>query len=144
MFRNILLAVDGSETSLGAARAAARLATETGAAIRLLTVHDAPSAVLGEPGYSAALDRALDEAEAHLDAASAAIAEAGGPLPVRDRSAGHPAETILAAADAGGHDLIVLGNRGRGRIAGALLGSVSGAIASRARVPVLIIPHEVA
>lgn len=142
MFRKILLAVDGSEASLGAARAAGRLAAETGAEIRLLTIHDAPSAVLGEPGYSAVLNRALAEAEDHLATAAAAIVGVGGPEPARDKLTGHPAEAILTAADAGGHDLVVVGNRGRGRIAGALLGSVSSAIASRARIPVLIIPHD--
>jgi nucleotide-binding universal stress UspA family protein len=144
MFTNILLAVDGSEASLGAARVAGRLAGATGAAVRLLTVHDAPGPMLGEPAYSDALHHALAEADEHLVAAAAVVVEAGGPDPSRDRNVGHAADEILVAADTGGHDLIVLGNRGRGRIAGALLGSVSTAVASRAKVPVLIVPHHAA
>ena len=143
MLTNILLAVDGSDASLGAARAAAALAAATGGSIRVLTVHHEPAAALGEPLYSASLDRSLGEAEEHLSAAVAAIRDGGGPEPTTDRLAGQPAEAILSAAAAGGHDVIVLGNRGRGRVAAALLGSVSTAVASRATIPVLIIPHEV-
>lgn len=142
MLSNILLAVDGSDAALGAARAAAALAAATGGSIRVLTVHHEPADSLGEPLYSASLDRSLDEAEEHLSAAVAAIRAAGGPEPTTDRLVGHPAEAILSAAAAGRHDVIVLGNRGRGRVAAALLGSVSTAVASRAKIPVLIIPHE--
>ena len=144
MITNILLAVDGSEESLGAARVAGRLAAATGATVRLLTVHDAPGLLRGEPEYSGKLHEALAEADAHLASAAAVIVEVDGPEPTRDRTTGSPAEEILAAARTGGHDLVVLGNRGRGRIAGALLGSVSTAVASRANIPVMIVPHHAA
>jgi nucleotide-binding universal stress UspA family protein len=144
MFKKILLAIDGSEASLGAARVAGMIGAETGAAIRLLTIYDTPAVVLGEPSYSESLDRSLEEADDHLHNATAVIVAAGAARPTRDKLTGNPAEVILATAEEGGHDLIVLGNRGRGRIAGALLGSVSTAVASRAKVPVLIIPHHAA
>jgi len=38
----------------------------------------------------------------------------------------------------------VMGNRGRGRIAAALLGSVSTAVVSRASDPVLVVPYVAA
>ncbi len=140
MFERILLAVDGSDVALGAARVAARLATSMSIPIRALTVFDQPSTNLGEPGYSAALRSELREAEAALAAAAAAIREAGGPEPELDQIAGRPAESILEVAAGQPGTLIVMGNRGRGRVASALLGSVSTAVVSRATGPVLVVP----
>ena len=53
--------------------------------------------------------------------------------------AGMPAEEIVAYADAIDADLIVLGSRGRGALASALLGSVSNAVLQSARRPVLVV-----
>jgi nucleotide-binding universal stress UspA family protein len=51
---------------------------------------------------------------------------------------GPPAPAILRVAEEEGCDLIVIGSRGRGQIAGILLGSVSSTVAQRAHCPVLI------
>ena len=51
---------------------------------------------------------------------------------------GIPSVRILDQAKKGQHDLIVMGSRGRGRIAGGLLGSVSAEVLHAAKVPVLI------
>lgn len=50
---------------------------------------------------------------------------------------GHPAEALLDAAD--GADLLVVGSRGRGGFASALLGSVSQHVTHHARCPVVVI-----
>ena len=50
---------------------------------------------------------------------------------------GHPAEVLLHAA--AGADLLVLGSRGHGRFAEALLGSVAQHCVHHAHCPVLII-----
>jgi nucleotide-binding universal stress UspA family protein len=52
---------------------------------------------------------------------------------------GDPAEQILACADARQADLIALGSRGRGRLAGLLLGSVAQKVVALARCPVLVV-----
>ena len=54
--------------------------------------------------------------------------------------AGDPVNEILALADSIDADLIVVGRRGRGTLASALLGSVSGAVLRDARRPVLVVP----
>lgn len=138
-FRRLLVAVDGSDHGLEAARAAARLARALDAHLTLLTVYHAPSPALGEPNYSTALDHALEEAHHTVDRAAQAVREAGGPEPETEWLAGSPAETIVAAAHDGGYDMIVMGTRGRGRLEAALLGSVSSAVAAHAGRPVLVV-----
>jgi universal stress protein A len=51
---------------------------------------------------------------------------------------GDPAEEILTAAREQRADVICLGARGRGRVAGALLGSVSSAVLRGSPVPVVV------
>ena len=57
---------------------------------------------------------------------------------------GDPAREILHAAREGGHDAIVLGSRGRGRMTAALLGSVSNRVMHDAEVPVIVIHRPAA
>ncbi|MEM4422438.1 universal stress protein, partial [Pyrobaculum sp.] len=52
---------------------------------------------------------------------------------------GTPATEILNYAEEKGVDLIVMGSRGLSALQRLVLGSVSQAVASRARVPVLIV-----
>ena len=58
---------------------------------------------------------------------------------------GDPAHEILAVAEEQPVDLICLGARGRGRVSGALLGSVSTAVLHHSPVPVVVLhpPPEV-
>jgi len=88
---------------------------------------------------------ALDQFfEATRKEAQAALDEASAQLP-KGLSAstlsvdGTPAEAILDQAEAGGHDLIVVGSRGRGDVASIMLGSVSHHVVHHSRVPVLVV-----
>jgi nucleotide-binding universal stress UspA family protein len=51
---------------------------------------------------------------------------------------GDAADEIVSLSDNRHADLIVIGSRGHGALAGALLGSVSGAVVQHAHVPVLV------
>ena len=52
---------------------------------------------------------------------------------------GHPTEVLLEVAREA--DLLVVGSRGRGELAGLLLGSVSQRCAERASCPVVVVPR---
>jgi nucleotide-binding universal stress UspA family protein len=56
--------------------------------------------------------------------------------------AGNPADEIVAYADSIGADLIVMGSRGRGAVAGTLLGSVSRDVLHESRTPVVVVPSS--
>jgi nucleotide-binding universal stress UspA family protein len=53
---------------------------------------------------------------------------------------GYPPEEILKTADEERCDLIVLGSHGKGFLRQTFLGSVSGAVLTRTRKPVFIVP----
>jgi nucleotide-binding universal stress UspA family protein len=53
---------------------------------------------------------------------------------------GHAAKVLLDAAT--GSDLLVVGSRGHGEFAGALLGSISQHVVSHAPCPVVVVPDS--
>jgi nucleotide-binding universal stress UspA family protein len=55
---------------------------------------------------------------------------------------GDPAESIIQTAESEKADLIVMGRRGRGKLQGLLMGSVSERVARHAQVPVLLASPE--
>ncbi len=139
MYKRILLAVDGSEQALNAARTAGELARILNVdMLRIVIAYDPLPPYLGEPNLQQAIDARLAEANAFLEAA----VEAVGPLPFEPHTElieGSPAEAILRVADTRQSDLIVMGSRGLGRLSGMLLGSTSQKVISHAPCPVLIV-----
>jgi nucleotide-binding universal stress UspA family protein/HSP20 family molecular chaperone IbpA len=125
--KTILVATDGSRSAEEAVEAAIELARESDGTLVCLAVDDA----LATPGADPAARRAADAAAA--DARSAGVAATAV---VRS---GVPVEEILEAADEADADMIVIGSRGRGRVAGALFGSVSTALVHRSTRPVTIV-----
>ena len=123
------------------------LAAAAGTTLTLITVYSsfAPWPVSMWPGvipqqaFEDIVDSKRQEAQAAMDAAAAVVADGTDlfTLLVDDIS---PADAIIRQAEAGGHDLIVVGSRGRGDAASILLGSVSHRILHRSHVPVLVVP----
>lgn len=144
MIRTILVAVDGSEHALRAARLAADLAVKYEAALHLVQVVP-PVAVtkeLEEFAHSERIDIATsqDAATRYLMGPAESIAQtAGVRTVVREVLTGDPAECLLEYAREGAIDLVVLGRRGLGRVRGLLMGSVSYKVNSLAECPVLTV-----
>ena len=139
MFRNILLGVDGSDHALHAAKTAADLARSMNSEIlRVVVAFEAVPPYLGEPNLQTAISARMKEAETILAEALKTIGEIPGEIHTEILE-GPPAEAILDVADTRKSDLIVMGSRGLGRLAGALLGSQSQKVVRHATCPVLIV-----
>ena len=138
MYRNILVAVDGSKESDLALEAAIDLALGTNARLTLLHVANRPPASLTASAAGAAV--AAELPEYHEKVLHEAIDKVPKDLPITTLLLdGHPAHAIVKAAGEYDHDLIVIGSRGRGRASAALLGSVSHEVLHEANVPVLVV-----
>ncbi|GAB4467994.1 MAG: hypothetical protein Kow00124_01660 [Anaerolineae bacterium] len=111
-----------------AARFAALLAAPAGAEVTLLGVIEAPQ-------DEARLTSALQALHAELSAG------AGYPVSTSLRT-GLPVEQILAEADEGGHDLVVVGIRGRGRFRRGQVGRTTRRLVHYTRIPLLVVPRE--
>jgi nucleotide-binding universal stress UspA family protein len=139
MFEKILLSVDGSEHALRAAHKAAELARTVNAKeIHIVVVYDPIPIYLGEPNMQIAITSRKGEAEAILKNAVSEI----GDVPCAVHSGileGSPAEAIIEVANTSKCDLIVMGSRGLGQLAGLLLGSTSQKVVAHAPCPVLIV-----
>lgn len=137
MFKNILLAVDGSEHALKAARLAGEMARLTNANLWVITSFDPIPTYLGEPNLSQVITARTREAESTLNAALEEVGQVPGELKTEVLE-GPPAEAILKVATVREVDLIVMGTRGLGRLAGVLLGSQSQKVIAHASCPVLL------
>ena len=136
----ILLATDGSREAELAAATAAALAKGTDSELHV--VHVGPflpmlfSSMEDEPA------RMAREARKTLDGAVGQLEAAGGDVAQAHLRVGGASEEIVALAEELGAGLIVLGNRGRGGVRRALMGSVSDSVVRHAHCPVLVVRAE--
>jgi nucleotide-binding universal stress UspA family protein len=136
----IVAGVDGSPSSISALRWAIRQAALTGAAVdAVMAWHYSAAAGYGwaPTGMEGSFDFAENAAKVLADAIGAAV-DPGSGVPVHARVfEGDPARALLDACD--GADLLVVGSRGHGGFAEALLGSVSQHCVHHAQCPVVVI-----
>ena len=148
----ILLATDGSEGSLRAARFAASIAEPLAAQITILTVHNEDALIRNVMGPTvlpatipnSALNFEEFKAATEKHAAGATLADTKAALGdfaniEIDQIWGHSAEAICNYASANAFDLIVIGSRGRSAFARLLLGSVAAQVAQHSPCPVTIV-----
>jgi nucleotide-binding universal stress UspA family protein len=146
MYSNILVALDGSDTSMRALGAALRLARESRALLHPVYVIDIPLIAFDAPGFDPSIvrdacqkegDRVIDEARNRM----AKLAVNGKPRIVEAAAPGEDiAHRIRLAAIECGADLIVMGTHGRRGFRRLVLGSVAERLLRSAPCPVLLIP----
>ena len=141
MFRNILVAVDGSPDADRALAQAIDLAESEHTHLTLMTaVAHIPASAYLTPAISALIADTQAEAQAILRRARDRVPE---DLPVTTILTDQPIRTALIhQIEAGRHDLVAMGSRGRGAVRSALLGSVSHYVLNHSPVPVLIVHAE--
>jgi len=139
MFERILLAVDGSKHAEHAAKVAAEMShCMKSAELRVVVAYDPIPPFLGEPNLQLAINARLKEAQGILKKAVELVGNSHIDLHT-ELIEGNPAETIIEVARTRNSDVIIMGSRGLGRLAGLLLGSTSQKVVSLAPCPVLIV-----
>ena len=140
MFRNILVAVDGSDAATAALDKAVELARRDGARLTLISVAVPPRWRLAGPYLPPypTEEELVHQAEEVVQRAQALVPD-DVPVSTVVRS-GPAAAAILDRVEQGQHDLVVMGSRRLGFARSLLLGSVSRAVLVHSPVPVLIHP----
>ena len=141
----VLLAIDGSPHSGAAIAAVAHRAWPKDTVVQILTVIHPAVPLLPDPILTMA---SVHEEQAHelrrlapllLDKASQQIRPNRDVIVTTKILEGSPKHVIVEEAREWGADLIVVGSRGYGRLAGLALGSVAGAVAADAPCSVEIV-----
>ncbi len=141
--RRVIVATDGSPGANRAVDAAARLAKQTHCKLVIMTIGGSiTGAGLRElaSNYGDLSERLQAEANKILGQARKRAHRIGlGNVKLRT-GWGDPAETIIETVRREKADVLVVGRRGRGRLSGILLGSVSQKVTSLAPCIVMVVP----
>jgi nucleotide-binding universal stress UspA family protein len=138
--KKIMIATDGSPVSQEAVEFGVELAQEQDAAV--VFVHVVPlldRVPMSSFGMVGALPHELSEHDREALEEAEAVAEQHDVRATTKLLRGDTVDEIVAYADNLDVDLIVVGSRGHGAVAGALLGSVSRGVLSESKRPVAVI-----
>ena len=135
--KNILVPVDGSESSDNAIAQAVTLAESFGATINFLYVANINQLAINACLSDAILDAVTKAGNVVLDRAVGMVPS--GIETATFSETGSPAVAILDFAGSHNTDLIIMGSRGLGLVKGVLLGSVSQYVVEQAKCPVMVV-----
>jgi nucleotide-binding universal stress UspA family protein len=136
MYDKILVAVDESDVASRVLAAASDLAALSHGEVFVLHLHEREPSKFGVTSTETSSDAqsVVDHAVQKLTAAGVKASGAA-----RDSAFGFAAREILSEADRHDAGVIVLGSRGRGDLAGLLLGSTAHKVIHLADRPVLVV-----
>jgi nucleotide-binding universal stress UspA family protein len=138
-YPRILVAIDETPAAAFALRHVVPYALDQKSQLTLVTVATNPPSFAAAAGVSPQqlTDQIEREAATHLREVAASLPETLSVTTLLRH--GDPAEEILALLDEQPFDVLCMGARGRGRVTGALLGSVSTAVLHHSPVPVVVL-----
>ena len=146
MYKNILIATDGSALAEKAVSHGLSLAKSVGAKVTALiveapfNVYDVPESRV--PQMSEAFAQHAEHIKQHatkvLNHVAEAAKAAGVPCEAVQIEHDHPYEAIIATAEDKGCDIIVMASHGRSGISAVLLGSVTNKVLTHTNIPVLV------
>jgi len=152
MMKKILAPIDGSELADKALILALGLAQKCNAEVEILhvippiSVSVTPYPVMGEshvipPQWlNTYYKQATEESGKMLSEAMKLAQSRAEDLKITSKLGdGRPSDAIIAEAEDGDYDLIVMGSRGLGGVKGLILGSVSNQVVHESKRPVLIV-----
>ncbi len=144
MFRNILVAVDGSPDADQALTQAVDLAESERARLTLFSaVVTPPAAAYIGAGGGVAAAFARDAETETQKILREAVQRVPDRVSVSTVLSSEPVRlALIHQITTGHHDLVVMGSRGRGALRSVLLGSVSHYVLNHSPVPVLIVHDE--
>lgn len=136
-----MVPLDGSTLAEQALPSAVRLATATGAVVRLVRVVEPLPSAVSLPGpvavSSSYLEMGARAAAEYLAAVQTRVAAEGARVEVHQRI-GHALDALLQEQRTAGVGLVVLCGRGQGGVTRAALGSVATGLLQRGTTPVLV------
>jgi len=141
-WKRILCPVDFSDASRSALQVASELARRFDGELTVFHAYPLPGYTLPEGTVLPAtgmLQELADQTDALLERWKADALKDGAPRVTTDKSVGEPAVEIVAAAEEGKYDAIVVGTHGRTGLAHVLLGSVAERVVRRAPMPVVTV-----
>lgn len=147
MYQKILVAVDGSATSLRGLDEAIRVAKATGGRLRLVHVLNTlilESEIASTAYYQALADSIRDSGVKILEHAATIVRDAGVPFEKKmiEKIGAHAAEEIIAQATDWGAELVVLGTHGRRGLTRLVMGSDAERVLRQSPVPVLMVRDQ--
>lgn len=143
MFKHILVPMDGSATARLAMEKAKEMAKVFASRVTAVyVINPYPFAGVGTDfayGQAEYLSAATAEAKAIVEEAKNAFEGSGVNMETSLIEASTPWRGVIQAAEATQADLIVMGSHGRSGLEKLLLGSVTQAVLTHTRVPVLVV-----
>ncbi|HWR24975.1 MAG TPA: universal stress protein [Methanosarcina sp.] len=144
LYRNIVIATDGSENTQTAVSYGIEIARLSGATVYALHVIDTHHII--SEGWTVGKKTIREMMKADGEKMVSEIREIGEVSGVKVKEVllyGHPSEEIINFAENNSIDLIVMGTLGKTGLDRFLIGSVAGKVVRGSKVPVMVVRTEI-